>query len=117
MSELLAVEIEKGLRKRRSTTAIREEHGSRKKVAHATGKKGEETGDIIEMVKTKMREFMEAKHMDKQKARDNGSRVEKKARMRPRSFCCVCKGISAVNHNGECLDCGHQHCPECIIKT
>ena len=117
MSELRAADVEKGLRKRRSTTAIREEDGSRKKVAHATGEKGEETEDIIEMVTTKMREFMEAKHMYKQKARDDGSRVESKARMRPRSVCCACRKTSGVSRNEECLECGHHNCAECLVIT
>ena len=117
MSELLAVDKEKGLRKRRSTTAIREEDGSQKKVAHAPGGKGEETGDITKMMTTKIRSIIEARYMDEQKARDDGLRVEKKTRMRPQFVCYVCEEISGVNHNTECLVCGHCHCPECIIKT
>ena len=113
MSELLTADIEKGLRKRRSTTAIREEDGSRKKFAHAPGGKGEETGEMTEMKMAEMRGIVKARQM----ARDDGLRVEKKTRVRPRSDCCACKEISGVNQNAECLVCGHRHCPECIIKT
>lgn len=93
--ELLTIEIGKGLRKRRSTTAIKEEDGSRKK--HAPGDKGEEVTDITETMTTKMREFIRAKDMDEQKARENGSRVQKKARTRPRSVCCRCEMMTGVN--------------------
>ena len=115
MSDLLALEIGKGLRKRRSTTAIREEDGSRKK--HAPGDKGEEIGDMTEIMKTKIRGIMKAKEMHEQKARENGLRVEKKARTRPRSVCCRCEEMTGVNGNEECLGCGHWKCPVCIIQT
>lgn len=115
MPELLAADIEKGLRKRRSTTAIREEDGSRKR--HAPGDKGEEIGDITEMMTTEIRGILKAKIMDEQKARDNGLRVEKKARTRPRSVCCRCGKMTGVNHKAECLECGHSHCPVCIIQN
>ena len=62
MSELLAVDKEKGLRKRRSTTAIREEDGSRKK--HAPNDKREEIGDITEMMTTEIRRILKAKDID-----------------------------------------------------
>ena len=114
MSELLAVEIGKGLRKRRSTTAIREEDGSRKK--HAPSDKGEEIGDMTERVKTKARGFLTVKAMDEQKARDNSLRVEK-ARTRPRCVCCGCGKMTGVNHKAECVDCGHWHCAVCILQT
>ena len=115
MSELLAVEIGKGLRKRRSTTAIKEEDGSRKK--HALGDKGEEVTDITETMTTKKREFIRAKDMDEQKARENGSRVPKKARTRPRSVCCRCEKLTGVNGKAQCLDCGHGHCAVCMFQT
>ena len=115
MSELLTVDKEKGLRKRRSTTAIREEDESRKK--HAPGDEGEEIGDMTEMMMTEIRGKMKAKDMNEQKARDNGLRVEKKARTGPRSVCCRCKKITGVNRDGECLECGHRRCPECIIQN
>ena len=114
ISELLAVDKEKGLRKRRSTTAIREEDGSRKK--HAPGNKGEEIGDITKMI-TELRGKIKAKDMNEQKARDNGLRVEKKAQMRPRSICCRCETITGDNHNRERLECGHSHCPVYIIQN
>ena len=115
MSELLAVDKEKGLRKRRSTTAMKEEDGSRKK--HAPTDKGEEIGDITEMMTTEIRRIMKAKDVDKQKARDGGLRVKKKARTRPRSGCCSCGKITGVNREADCFECGHRHCPECIIQT
>lgn len=52
-----------------------------------------------------------ARHKNEQKARDDGLRVKKKARMRPRPFCCARPG---VNHDGMCA-CGHNRCPECMI--
>ena len=115
MSDLLAFEIGKGLRKRSSTAAIREEDGSRKK--HAPGDKGEETGDMTEMINSEINGYKKAKEMHEQKARENGQRVEKKARTRPRSVCCRCEEMTGVNGNEECLNCGHWHCPVCIIQT
>lgn len=69
------------------------------------------------MMKTEARGLLTAKDMDEQKARDNGLRVEKKARTRPRCVYCGCGKMTGVNHKAECLDCGHWHCPVCIIQT
>ncbi|KAL9124451.1 MAG: hypothetical protein Q9217_006214 [Psora testacea] len=86
---------EKEPRKRRSTTAIREDEESRKKVANVPegaageeeGKEGEEEIDMSDIM-AEIKEIAEARRKDEQRSRDNGMRVEKKARMRPRPLCC-----------------------------
>ena len=115
MSELLAIKIGKGLRKRRSTTVIKEEDESRKK--HVLGNKEEEVTDITETITTKMREFIRAKDMNEQKARENSLRVQKKARTRPQSICYRCKMMTGINGKAQCLNCEHWHYVVYIFQT
>lgn len=93
---------------------------SRKKVVHIPGERREENGEEmtnISKMTVGIKEFMKAKHMDEQKARDDGLRVEKETRKRLRFFCCACEKLSKVNHNRECSACEHHRCPECIVET
>lgn len=112
---------ERGPRKRRSTTAIREDEESRKKVAHVPegaageeeGKEGEEEIDMNDIM-AEIEAIAEARRKDEQRARDDGMRVEKKARIRPRPLCCACGKQPGVKSDGTCA-CGHSRCPECMI--
>ena len=108
---------EKGPRKRRSTTAIREDEESRKKIVHvpegAAGREGEEEIDMSDIM-AEIKEIGQARRTDEQRARDDGMRVEKQARMRPRPLCCACGKQPGLKSDGTCA-CGHSRCPECMI--
>ena len=56
----------------------------------------------------------EARHRNDEKARDDGMKVEKKVRMRPRPPCSACGKRRGVERDGTCA-CGHSRCPECMI--
>lgn len=111
---------DRGLRKRRSTTAIREDGDVRKQVANTREKqeteeqegKGEEldVGDLIVEIK----EIQMARRTTERQKIDNGMRTEKKARMIPRPHCCACGERPGVKSDGTCA-CGHMRCPECMI--
>ena len=107
---------EKGPSKRRSTTAMREDDECRKKVAHEPEEEEEEEEEMIDMsnMMAEIKEIAEARRKTEKQARDDGMRVEKKARMRPRPHCCACGKQPGVKHNGTC-SCGHSRCPEYII--
>ena len=97
----------KGLRKRRSTTVLREEDISRKKVAHEPEEK-----TIIDMrdLMSEIEAIVEAKRRIEKQARNEGMRVEKTIRMRPRPYRCACRKKAGVKHDGTC-SCGHSRCP------
>lgn len=61
-----------------------------------------------------MTEMIEERRKNEKRARDGGMRVEKQVRVRPRPYCCACKGRPGVKVDGMCA-CGHSRCPECIV--
>lgn len=89
---------------------MREDDESRKKVAHEPE---EEMIDMSDMM-AEIKGIAEARRRTEKQARDDGMRVEKKARMRPRPRCCACGEQPGVKRDGTC-SCGHSRCPECII--
>lgn len=103
---------------------MREHDGSRKKVAHAPeaaaaaeqeeDDEDEEKEIDMNNIIAEIKEITETRRKDKQKARANGLRIEKKARMRPRPFCCACEERPGVNRDGTCA-CGHSRCSECML--
>lgn len=78
--------------------------------AEEEGKEGEEGIDMSNI----MAEIKEIMRRKEERARDDGMRVEKEARMRPRPLCCACGKRPGVERDGTCA-CGHSRCPECII--
>ena len=85
---------------------MREDDGSREKIAHtpkaaAAKEKGkeEEKIDMSDMM-AEIKEIAEVRRKDVQKAKDDGLRVVKKARLRP--LCCACEERPGVNRNGTC---------------
>ena len=100
----------KGLRKRVSSEAVRESGQSRKKVADAPQGREIDIGDMMAEIK----EVAEARRRAEKQARDDGMRVDKKARMRPRPPCCACGERPGVKRDGTCA-CGHIRCPLCLI--
>lgn len=95
-----------------STTVMREDDKTRKKVAYEPEEQEEITG-ISDMM-AEIKEIAEARRRTKKQARDDRMRVEKKTRMRPRPHCCACRKQPVVKHDGTCF-CGHSRCPECMI--
>ena len=63
---------------------MREDDEGRKKVAHGPEEKGEEEIDMSDMM-AEIKRIAEEKRKNEQKARDDGLRVEKNARIRARS--------------------------------
>ena len=107
MSELQIPQ--KGPRKRRSTTAIRESEESQKRVA-LEPEEVDVDGAMAEVTKA-----MEAACIAEQRAREDGRRVEKKARRVRRLKCCACEDRSGASRNGGCSACGHVRCAECLL--
>lgn len=100
----------KGLRKRVSSEAVKESGQSRKKVAFTPQEKEIDMGDTMAEIK----EIAEARRKTEKQARDDGMRVDKKARMRPRPLYCTCEGRPGVKRDGT-RACGHIRCPQCLI--
>ena len=89
---------DKGLRKRRNTTAISEDSDVRKRATYAREEQEEREKqvDMSDMLFVKIKEIQESRRRVERQKTDNGMRLEKKARMRPRPHCCACGERSGV---------------------
>lgn len=103
--------IQKGLRKRRSTLTMIENEESRKKVAQNPEEETEKEENIHDLM-AMIENITEERRISENQARNEGRRVQKEARSRPRPPCCACGGHIGVKHDGTCY-CGHSRCPEC----
>ncbi len=104
---------EKEPRKRRSTTSIRENEESRKKVAHAPEEKGEEEEIDMSDMMVEIKEIKVARQRTEEQAREAGRRVEKKTRLKIRRQCCGCGEMAVVKSDGETNCCKHI-CVTCL---